>query len=469
YQQPRCFYSKNPIDQKLGEEATKASDELSSNSMDGLNLECGSLQKTTQMRRNESGSEINHNRVDQKLAELDQLLKHKVDLAELDQLLKHKVDISERRHRKTSQEQKMKPTGPISETSTSDQDVVMRRVTNLRQRRISTQLKMDTLRKQLYVNSKKSNRPATIHEVPHLETQLRELKMTLQKIDSSLGSVEKQAEETLQKLSISHEDINDPEVKKRPLSDSTTFKVIDQHGKKAWYLDHEVSKSEEDCRRVHGKSKPAKFMDSLQSKRNFVRNDQLFQSQFALPLLNRSQTTEIPIGREATFQPEKTPRDRTLDSLMSSMKNRRGPLRLLGSFVDSQIRGRLGSQRRHKSVERLPTESHRDTQNFSLRSSTTEDIDDKCLNSTNLQEQVLRKQRLVKTVSTDSRSSEGSCGTSHVRPLKTDNKRNRKEENRKKSKGMLRTEIDPRALAEIEAFEKMAHSYLQNHRHDFPV
>ncbi|XP_076320240.1 uncharacterized protein LOC143230481 isoform X2 [Tachypleus tridentatus] len=411
------------------------------------------------LRRNESGSEINQNRADQKLTEMDQLLKQK-------------VDISERRNRKTSQELKMKPTGLFRETPTSDQDVVMRRVTNLRQRRISTQIKMDSLRKQLYLNSKKSNRPATIHEVPHLETQLRELKMALQEIDNSLNSVGKKAEETLQKFSMSHEDLNHPKVTERPLSDSTTFKVIDEHDKKAWQLQQEVPKSEEDCRKACAKSKPAKFMDSPQSKKKFGKSDQFSQSQFTVPLLNRSQTSEIPIDYEATFQPGKAPRDRTLDSLISSVKKKRGPLRLLGSFVDSQIRGRLGSQRRHKSVERLPTESYRFKHMFTPRSSTTEDIDligDKYLNSTILQEHVLRKQRLVKAVSADSRSSEGSCGSSHVRPLKTDDKRNRKEENRRKSKGTPRTEIDPKALAEIEAFEKMAHSYLQNHRHEFPV
>ncbi|XP_022257791.1 uncharacterized protein LOC106473681 isoform X2 [Limulus polyphemus] len=401
--------------------------------MNGLNLEFRGLQRATEFKRYRIGSEDYRSATNQRL----------------DELIEQKTNISEKQHRSTKQDQRFYQMASFSHAPNTRQEEILRELTNLRQRKISTQLKIDALSKQLGGNPNKPNPRTVTQEAPedksYVENQLKELKTTLQEIENSLESVRKQAEQTLRKLSISYDDLIHPGLDKRYPLDSTTLKQTS-------FLEY-ISKSEEDCRRVLMKSKSAKFFGSLKSKKYFEKDDQMNEERTSCPSLSRSYTTDIPVS----LQSGKASRNRRIESLMTSVKTRRSPLRLFGNFVDSQIRGRLGSQRRHKSAERLLTETHEKNEKFSLRSSTTEDIntvDALKRESSGFQERTLKKQELVETSNGDSKHSRHDSGPLKVPSSKTEKNKVKnvdKEENRdEESLQIVRTKIDPGALAEIE-------------------
>ncbi|XP_076365009.1 uncharacterized protein LOC143254108 isoform X2 [Tachypleus tridentatus] len=420
--------------------------------MNALNLEFRGLQRATEFRRYLIGSEDNCSATNQRL----------------DELIEQKTNIPGKQHRSTKQDQRFYQMASFSHAPNTTQEEILRELTNLRQRKISTQLKIDALSKQLCGNSSKPNLRTVTQEADqdrsYVENQLKELKTTLQEIENNLESVRKQAEQTLRKLSVSYDDLVHPGSDKRHPLDSAMLKQNHQPGRQTSFLEY-ISKSEEDCRRVLMKSKSAKFFGSLKSKKYFEKDDSVNEERTSCPSLSRSHTTDIPVS----LQSGKASRNRRIESLVMSVKTRRSPLRLFGNFVDSQIRGRLGSQRRHKSAERSLTEADEKNEKFSLRSSTTEDINSvEALKreSSDIQEETQKKHELVAISNGNNKHSRHDSGSLKVSASKPEKNRVKNVDNEgnghEESFQIVRTKIDPGALAEIEAFEKMTVQYLQN-------
>ncbi|XP_022254927.1 uncharacterized protein LOC111088602 isoform X2 [Limulus polyphemus] len=432
-----CLYTRTSEDHKDWKEALSSCVQSCSLNMEGLNLEYGDMKRRTEFRRCKGGLQTEDDTLNKKL----ELLK---------ELLKQKRDITDRKRRCFTKMQSSEETS----FSSSHQEA-LQRATHLRQRKISTQLKMDTLQKHLQGNKKSP--PHNIHNIPqvhqHFQEQLIELNRTLKKIDDNLGKTKRELGATFGDLDIKTS--NTSHVK--PTMESNSVKNPCKRNPIESYQDKlpkiHISKSIDDCRDVSLKGKVAKLIYSPKFRKKLrtdgVKTTESFPS---LPHVVKSsskdkETEYINDSKEGRSRPQTT-------------KTRRSPLRKLGNYMELQIRGRIISHRRNKSAERpfeRPREDH-----YRPRSSSNEDL-------------LYKGNGNSATKTTEDFGNDAQYGNSgkHEDPeqqksrttITRDDNINKKESIEKETTD-VRTEINPDVMAEIEAFEQLTQDYfLTQERH----
>ncbi|XP_076318444.1 uncharacterized protein LOC143229671 isoform X2 [Tachypleus tridentatus] len=440
-----CLYSER-ADHKDWKEALQSSIHSCSLSMEGLNLEYGDLKRTTKLRRcTNHGPQTDDKTMDKKF----ELLR---------ELLKQKKDLTEKKHRYFPKMQS------LDQTSNYAHHEALQRVTHLRQRKISTQLKMDTLQKQLQ-GSKKS-RPHSIHQIPqtqhHFQEQLVELNRTLQEIDSHLSKSAHDVDASLRELDITTN--KNFHVKRRPLLESNNNKSSCRRGPAEASQEKLpkicVSKSVDDCRGVSLKAKAAKLIPSPKLRRKLGVDDlKTAESSPSLPQTDKS------FLKDDLRNSINDLKQKDIGNSQTVSKTKTSPFRMLGNFMETQLRGRIVPLRRNRSAERPFEGSRKDSEVFRSRSSSNENMGYKDYRR-------LASKLTSTVVKNDQNKSLETCMKVDPVPELKDNCNDlidkketalheRKDEDRSSD---VQTDINPRVLAEIEAFEQLVEDYFLNQK-----
>ncbi|XP_022238709.1 uncharacterized protein LOC106457171 isoform X2 [Limulus polyphemus] len=441
-----CLYSER-ADHKDWKEALQSSIHSCSLSMEGLNLEYGDLERTTELRRcTNHGPQTDDKTMDQKF----ELLR---------ELLKQKKDLTERKHRYFPKMQS------LDQTSNYAHHEALQRVTHLRQRKISTQLKMGTLQKQL--QSSKKSRPHSIHQIPqtqhHFQEQLVELNRTLQEIDSHLNKSAHEVDASLRELDITTTNRNF-QVKSHPLLESNSNKSSCRRGPAEASQEKlpkiYVSKSVDDCRGMSLKAKAAKLIPSPKLRRKLGVDDlKIAESSPSLPQANKRSL------RDNFRDSINDLKEKDIGNSSTISKTRTSPFRMLGNFMETQLRGRIVPLRRNRSAERPFEGSKKDSEVFRSRSSSNENMMYKDYRR-------LTSKLTSPMVKNDKNKSLETCTKVDPVPEPKDNcidlidkkesaLHERKDED---SSTDVQTDINPRVLAEIEAFEQLVQEYFLNQK-----
>ncbi|KAM7310349.1 stress response protein nst1 isoform X2 [Ixodes scapularis] len=457
---PVCFAAETEHDQQSWTEALRTRAQACSLDIQGLNLEgCANLAAGIR-----EVSKRDENVLAQTLELLDELLKKKTQGQKLkkgqDQLGNSQEGVDE-----------------VEQASIMAHQEALRKATHLRQRKISTELKVETLQKQLRKPSKKSQ-PKAIPELPEgreiVEEQLVELTEKLRRLEGNLGQTEREALKVRREWDKRMEEVYQhlfddkqllPEAFREPWTQDGTPRIL-------------VSKTQDSGRSGGSlRVRAAKFIPSPKAKKkdNEGHNGSMKKSASNHSLNGSSKTGDDSDDRSSD--------SKEMDDSRAAAKSRRSPLRIIGDFLDSH-RGRFGStHRKAKSGEPLslshePSEHRRrkggaqppgceEPVGTSPPAGPEEGDDHSWPEQPPEPEpppkdvQILQAPEEVPPASLDSGGDSYGSEDAHsldsggalvVDPVEAP----------------LRYEVDPDILAEIEAFEQMAQDYLKRHGQDFP-
>ncbi|XP_076358055.1 uncharacterized protein LOC143250848 isoform X2 [Tachypleus tridentatus] len=339
-----CIFSlESSDDQRDWKNIPKDSVQSYTLSMEGLNLECGDLKRTTEIRRHKNGPQFAENAINQRLELLQELLKQKKDLID-------------RKHHCLSKTQSLDKTMHCSHKDT------LQKATHLRQRKISTQLKMDTLQNKIQDHKKWESKSIHNSTQKHFQDQLVQLNRTLEEIDSDLSKAEHELGETFRELNIG----SNTHVKKRN-SKNSPFRKSPSETSQDKLPKIRISKSIDDCRDVSLKTKATKLI-SFPKLRNLKDDSAKPESSMFSSQVVETSSTENICG----FMTD--PKERELSLSPHTIKLRKHPLCTLGNFVEAQIRERIMLHRRNKSAERPIEATKEDDAHFIRRSTSNENI-----------------------------------------------------------------------------------------------
>lgn len=488
-----CFAADSSAQQQEWANALRSRTQACSLNIEGLNLEgCGNFGGGLA----QDAVEKDENVLAQTLELLDDLLKRK----------------SERTKQKKAEESVIRGREELCErdqASITAHQEALRKATHLRQRKISTELKVETLQKQLRKPSKKSQ-PKAIPELPEgreiVEEQLQELTVKLRMLEGNLGQTEREALEVRREWDKRMEEVYMHLLKSKHLSPDTLKEHWDQSGDTPRIL---VSKTQDDGRPSGSlRVRAAKLIPSSRTKKKDAGHEN--NGSMKKSASNNSLNGSARTGYESDDNTRSTD-SRDADDFKTLSKSRRGPLKIIGDFLDSH-RGRFGStHRRNKSAE---VYTNLDSQEclqkrprtitdtpISPATETPVSVDTSLATSPSIsvtcersppapasredsppsdqrQEPVTGKElrrdsgpardsgnlpeEEVPLMNTDSGGSY--CSEDEVRSMDSGPRASSEDAD----EGSLRKEVDPEIMAEIEAFEKMAQNYLKRHGHEFP-
>ncbi|XP_022244145.1 uncharacterized protein LOC111086262 isoform X2 [Limulus polyphemus] len=313
--------------------------------MEGLSLEYRDLESTTEICRRKNGPQATENTISQKLELLQELLKQKKDL-------------TNRKHRC------LPKTQSLDQTTNCFHQETLQKATHLRQRKISTQLKMDTLQKKLQDDKKWE--PKSIYKIPqiqqHFQDQLVELNRTLQEIDSDLGKAEHELGESFRELNI----VSNTHVKKHT-SRNSPFRRDQPEIYQEKLPKIRISKSVDDCRDVSLKTKATKLISSPKLRK--LKDD---SAKTGSPMSSSWVAKTFSKEEDCDFMADRKQSQLSLSP--HTIKLRKSPLCVLGNFMEAQIRERIMLHRRNKSAEHNVEAAKKDYAHFRRRSTSNENI-----------------------------------------------------------------------------------------------
>lgn len=323
-----CFAAETALAQAQWAETIRNSLQTCSLDIEGLNLEYSSSASSSSLKSSSPDGQVDRSSLLSKLDLVEELLSQRDKCGELP------------KDKKTLElcQKMVDADNWYDRVIMSEQQEALRKATYLRQRKISTQLKADTIRKQLSKSTKSKNRrPKSLCEAPEevefYEGQLEELNKKLKNIHTSLGQTEMQAEVAYRKLG-----------RKRESEMKRLHSDVDLHGasfkrSSEPYLTPKptiwVSRSQDDCRLDRKHSKSCSFVrkgttgSSPKSVRKYFSDGLKFSA---------SVTSISEANKKSHSGSTVSPSSGNVSNTSSpTVKNRISPLRLLGNFVDSRL------------------------------------------------------------------------------------------------------------------------------------
>ncbi|XP_077510097.1 uncharacterized protein LOC144121052 isoform X2 [Amblyomma americanum] len=517
---PVCFAADTVQEQQSWGDELRRRTQACSLSIQGLNLEgCSSLPAAAGV---QSKVQPDENVLAQTLELLDELLKKKSDGKKLkkgDEAMGMSQDVEE-----------------VEQASIMAHQEALRKATHLRQRKISTELKVETLQKQLRKPSKKSQ-PRAIPELPEgrelVEEQLQELTQKLRLLEGNLGQTERQAQKVRREWDKKMEEVYQHLFENRFLTPEDALRENWERG------GGDSSTPRITVSRDEGRSggslrvRAAKLIPSSRGKKKEDANGSVIKKSASNTSLNNGSGKAGDESDDTT----KSSDSKEMEDTRTASKSRRSPLRIIGDFLESR-KGRFGSTHRkvkpgdsfrsrseHKrlkahhsstrsaaavaavvavaeaagdaaslmsadgphmelpylqlleqesrlpspAVEYPPSSQAEGNPAWRAGSSPPEELASPGAepggakdgeHTAALAAVVAARNEELPLLHTDSGSC---CSEDDARSLDSGSKLFSEDPD-----GNVRCHIDPEILAEIEAFEKMAQSYLKRHGHDFP-
>ncbi|KAL1477915.1 hypothetical protein MTO96_035367 [Rhipicephalus appendiculatus] len=217
----------------------------------------------------------------------------------------------------------------VEQASIMAHQEALRKATHLRQRKISTELKVETLQRQLRKPSKKSQ-PRAIPELPEgrelVEEQLQELTQKLRLLEGNLGQTERQAQKVRREWDKKMEEVY------QHLFENRT------RGRSGGSL----------------RVRAAKFMPRSKKQKEEAGTSSNNGSIIRKSASNTSLNNGAGKAGDESDDTTKSSDSKEMEDTRTASKSRRSPLRIIGDFLESR-KGRFGST--HKKSFRGRTES----------------------------------------------------------------------------------------------------------------
>lgn len=340
-----CFAADTAQEQQSWGEELRRRTQACSLSIQGLNLEgCSSYTTAPGV---QSKVQPDENVLAQTLELLDELLKKKSDGKKLkkgDESMGMSQDVEE-----------------VEQASIMAHQEALRKATHLRQRKISTELKVETLQRQLRKPSKKSQ-PKAIPELPEgrelVEEQLQELTQKLRLLEGNLGQTERQAQKVRREWDKKMEEVYQHLFENRYLSPEDALRENWADSSSAPRI--LVSRTQDEGRSGGSlRVRAAKFMPSSRSKKKEEAAAAAAGSNNGGSIIRKSASnTSLNNGAgkagDESDDTTKSSDSKEMEDTRTASKSRRSPLRIIGDFLESR-KGRFGST--HKKSFRGRTES----------------------------------------------------------------------------------------------------------------
>ncbi|XP_075541231.1 uncharacterized protein LOC142575616 [Dermacentor variabilis] len=334
---PVCFAADTAQEQQSWGEELRRRTQACSLSIQGLNLEgCSSYPSPPGV---QSKVQPDENVLAQTLELLDELLKKKSDGKKLkkgDESMGMSQDVEE-----------------VEQASIMAHQEALRKATHLRQRKISTELKVETLQRQLRKPSKKSQ-PRAIPELPEgrelVEEQLQELTQKLRLLEGNLGQTERQAQKVRREWDKKMEEVYQHLFENRYLSPEDALRENWADSSAPRIL---VSRTQDEGRSGGSlRVRAAKFMPSSRAKKKeeASNNGSIIKKSASNTSLNNGAGKAGDESDDTT----KSSDSKEMEDTRTASKSRRSPLRIIGDFLESR-KGRFGST--HKKSFRGRSES----------------------------------------------------------------------------------------------------------------
>ncbi|XP_037566737.1 uncharacterized protein LOC119446386 isoform X2 [Dermacentor silvarum] len=334
---PVCFAADTAQEQQSWGEELRRRTQACSLSIQGLNLEgCSSFPSPPGV---QSKVQLDENVLAQTLELLDELLKKKSDGKKLkkgDESMGMSQDVEE-----------------VEQASIMAHQEALRKATHLRQRKISTELKVETLQRQLRKPSKKSQ-PRAIPELPEgrelVEEQLQELTQKLRLLEGNLGQTERQAQKVRREWDKKMEEVYQHLFENRYLSPEDALRENWADSSAPRIL---VSRTQDEGRSGGSlRVRAAKFMPSSRAKKkeDASHNGSIIKKSASNTSLNNGAGKAGDESDDTT----KSSDSKEMEDTRTASKSRRSPLRIIGDFLESR-KGRFGST--HKKSFRGRSES----------------------------------------------------------------------------------------------------------------
>ncbi|KAL3227559.1 hypothetical protein MRX96_024108 [Rhipicephalus microplus] len=497
--------------QSWGEELRKRT-QACSLSIQGLNLEgCSSYPSAPGV---QSKVQPDENVLAQTLELLDELLKKKSDGKKLKKGRCKSLWACPRTSRKSNK------------ASIMAHQEALRKATHLRQRKISTELKVETLQRQLRKPSKKSQ-PRAIPELPEgrelVEEQLQELTQKLRLLEGNLGQTERQAQKVRREWDKKMEEVYQHLFENRHLSPEDALRENWADSSSAPRI--LVSRTQDEGRSGGSlRVRAAKFMPRSKKQKEEAGCSSNNGSIIRKSASNTSLNNGAGKAGDESDDTTKSSDSKEMEDTRTASKSRRSPLRIIGDFLDlsqrlsdsgcvldsftQSFRGRTESQNKRLKAHHggggtgaaLATVGATATAASSADAASLLSAEEQHMELPylQLQEQESRLPsptgELASPGGSDSRiggtgqakggdhatllaavvarneelpllhTDSGSCCSEDDAHSLDSGSRLLSED----PDGNVRCHIDPEIMAEIEAFELMAQSYLKRHGHDFP-
>lgn len=330
---PVCFAADTVQEQQSWGDELRRRTQACSLSIQGLNLEgCSSLPAAPEVQSNVQKDE---NVLAQTLELLDELLKKKSDGRKLkrgDEAMGMSQDVEE-----------------VEQASIMAHQEALRKATHLRQRKISTELKVETLQKQLRKPSKKSQPKAAIPELPEgrelVEEQLQELTQKLRLLEGNLGQTERQAQKVRREWDKKMEEVYQHLFENKFLAPEDAFRENWDRGGAGDPSSTPrilVSRTQDEARSGGSlRVRAAKFIPSSRAKKKEADTNGSIKKSASNTSLNNGSGKAGDESDDTT----KSSDSKEMEDTRTASKSRRSPLRIIGDFLESR-KGRFGSTHR---------------------------------------------------------------------------------------------------------------------------
>uniref|UniRef100_A0A131YNY7 Fibroblast growth factor receptor 3-like protein n=1 Tax=Rhipicephalus appendiculatus TaxID=34631 RepID=A0A131YNY7_RHIAP len=337
---PVCFAADTAQEQQSWGEELRRRTQACSLSIQGLNLEgCSSYPSPPGV---QSKVQPDENVLAQTLELLDELLKKKSDGKKLkkgDESMGMSQDVEE-----------------VEQASIMAHQEALRKATHLRQRKISTELKVETLQRQLRKPSKKSQ-PRAIPELPEgrelVEEQLQELTQKLRLLEGNLGQTERQAQKVRREWDKKMEEVYQHLFENRYLSPEDALRENWADSSSAPRI--LVSRTQDEGRSGGSlRVRAAKFMPRSKKQKEEAGTSSNNGSIIKKSASNTSLNNGAGKAGDESDDTTKSSDSKEMEDTRTASKSRRSPLRIIGDFLESR-KGRFGST--HKKSFRGRTES----------------------------------------------------------------------------------------------------------------
>lgn len=335
-----CFAADTAQEQQSWGEELRKRTQACSLSIQGLNLEgCSSYPSAPGV---QSKVQPDENVLAQTLELLDELLKKKSDGKKLkkgDESMGMSQDVEE-----------------VEQASIMAHQEALRKATHLRQRKISTELKVETLQRQLRKPSKKSQ-PRAIPELPEgrelVEEQLQELTQKLRLLEGNLGQTERQAQKVRREWDKKMEEVYQHLFENRHLSPEDALRENWADSSSAPRI--LVSRTQDEGRSGGSlRVRAAKFMPRSKKQKEEAGCSSNNGSIIRKSASNTSLNNGAGKAGDESDDTTKSSDSKEMEDTRTASKSRRSPLRIIGDFLESR-KGRFGST--HKKSFRGRTES----------------------------------------------------------------------------------------------------------------
>lgn len=330
---PVCFAADTVQEQQSWGDELRRRTQACSLSIQGLNLEgCSSLPTAPEVQSNVQKDE---NVLAQTLELLDELLRKKSDGKKLkrgDEAMGMSQDVEE-----------------VEQASIMAHQEALRKATHLRQRKISTELKVETLQKQLRKPSKKSQPKAAIPELPEgrelVEEQLQELTQKLRLLEGNLGQTERQAQKVRREWDKKMEEVYQHLFENKFLTPEDALRENWDRGGAGDSSSTPrilVSRTQDEARSGGSlRVRAAKFIPSSRTKKKEADTNGSIKKSASNTSLNNGSGKAGDESDDTT----KSSDSKEMEDTRTASKSRRSPLRIIGDFLESR-KGRFGSTHR---------------------------------------------------------------------------------------------------------------------------